>query len=72
MARHRYPHQDFAAALAEVAEEAAAELERAGDRAAAARLRAEADDWRPATEAELEAERDAAANRGLLARLLGL
>lgn len=42
----RYPHHDFADALADVAAEAAAELEQHGDYRAAARLRADAEQWR--------------------------
>jgi hypothetical protein len=71
-ARRRYPHEEFMNEIANVAEEAAAELERQGDRDAARRLRGEARNWKPATRAELDAELDAADDRGLLARLLGL
>lgn len=69
MARRSF--RDFAAELESVANEAARNLERQGDRAAAERMR-DAGRANRITQAELDAELDGAQDKGLLSRLLGL
>lgn len=69
----RYAHHDFADELAQVAEEAAQELDWKGSRAAAARVRAEGASFRrdsAGLEAEAVAPKESPA--ALLGRLLGL